>query len=65
LLGQNAVHAALAGRTNAVVGYWNQQFTLVPISAAVSSRKRIEPDGRLWQGVLQSTGQPDLSGSGL
>ena len=65
LLGQNAVHATLAGRTNAVVGYWNQQFTLVPISAAVSSRKRIEPDGRLWQGVLQSTGQPDLSGSGL
>jgi 6-phosphofructokinase 1 len=60
MLGQNAVHAALAGRTNAVVGFWNQQFTLVPIQAAVSCRKRIDPDGRLWQSVLQTTGQPAL-----
>lgn len=60
LLGQNAVHAAMAGRTNAVVGFWNQQFTLVPIAMAISSRKRIEPDGRLWQSVLHSTGQPSL-----
>ncbi len=60
LLGQNAVHAAMAGRTNAVVGYWNQQFTVVPIPLAVSCRKRIEPDGLLWQSVLQATGQPAM-----
>ena len=64
LLGQNAVHAALAGRTNVVVGYWNRQFTLVPIPLAVSCRKRIEPDGMLWQSVLQATGQPDMSPTG-
>ncbi len=61
LLGQSAVHAALAGRTNAVIGFWNQQFTVVPIPMAVSSRKRIEPEGRLWQSVLQATGQPPLA----
>ncbi len=60
LLGQNAVHAALAGRTNAVIGYWNQRFTVVPIPLAVSCRKRIEPDGHLWQSVLQATGQPAM-----
>jgi 6-phosphofructokinase 1 len=60
LLGQNAVHAAMGGRTNAVVGFWNQHFTLVPIPTAVSCRKRIEADGRLWQSILQSTGQPAL-----
>ena len=64
LLGQNAVHAALAGRTDAVVGYWNQHFTLIPIPLAVSRRKRINPEGMLWQSVLQSTGQLDMSGTG-
>ena len=61
LLGQNAVHAALAGRTDAVVGYWNQHFTLVPIPLAISRRKRIDPEGMLWQSVLQATGQLDMS----
>ncbi len=31
LLGHNAVHAGMAGRTNMVVGYWKDQFTHVPI----------------------------------
>ena len=60
LLGQYAVHAAMAGRTNAVVGFWNQQFTVVPIPLAISCRKRIEPEGGLWRSVLQATGQPDM-----
>ncbi len=60
LLGQNAVHVALAGRTDAVVGFWNQHFTVVPIPLAVSCRKRIEPDGDLWRSVCQSTGQTDM-----
>jgi 6-phosphofructokinase 1 len=60
LLAQHAVHAGMAGRTAAVVGYWNQNFTLVPIEAAVAERKRIDPDGRLWQSVLQATGQAPM-----
>jgi 6-phosphofructokinase 1 len=58
MLGHNAVHAGMAGRTNMVVGYWKDEFTHVPISVAVSKRKQIDPMERLWTGVLSSTGQP-------
>jgi 6-phosphofructokinase 1 len=58
LLGHNAVHAGMTGRTNMVVGFWNHQFTHVPIALAVSERKKIDPDGALWSSVLASTGQP-------
>ena len=58
LLGQNAVHAGMSGRTDMVVGFWNHQFTHVPIALAVSARKRIDPEGTLWSSVLASTGQP-------
>jgi len=57
LLGQNAVHAGLSGRTNMVVGYWNQYFVHVPIALAVHKRKKIDPCGHLWQTILQTTGQ--------
>jgi 6-phosphofructokinase 1 len=58
MLGHNAVHAAMAGRTNMVVGYWRDEFTHVPISVAVSKGKRIDPKDKIWTGVLSSTGQP-------
>jgi 6-phosphofructokinase 1 len=62
LLGQSAVHAGMSGRTNMVVGSWNHEFTHVPISLAVSQRKKLDPDGMLWSSVLASTGQPaDMS----
>jgi 6-phosphofructokinase 1 len=58
LLAQHAVHAAMAGRTSFVVGYWNTQFTILPISMAVKERKRISIEGELWSNVLETTGQP-------
>jgi 6-phosphofructokinase 1 len=58
LLGQSAVHAGLTGRTNMVVSFWNHQFTHVPISLAVSMRKKIDPDDALWSSVVTATGQP-------
>lgn len=58
LLGHNAVHAGMSGRTNMVVGFWNHQFTHVPMSLAASERKKIDPKGTLWNSVLASTGQP-------
>jgi len=58
LLGHNAVHAGMTGRTNMVVGFWNHQFVHVPISLATSERKKIDPDGWLWNSVIASTGQP-------
>ena len=58
-LGHNAVHAAMVGRTNMVVGFWKNQFTHVPIPLAVSKRKQIDPKGWMWNSVLSSTGQPN------
>ena len=58
MLGHNAVHAAMAGRTGMVVGNWKDEFTHVPISAVVSKGKQMDPKDKLWTGVLSSTGQP-------
>ena len=58
LLGHNAVHAGMAGRTNMLVGFWNHTFTHLPISLAVSQRKKISAESRLWNNVIESTGQP-------
>jgi 6-phosphofructokinase 1 len=60
ILGQHAVHAGMSGRTNMVVGFWNQNFTHVPIPLVVGERKQIDPDGEIWQRVLEATGQPAL-----
>jgi len=58
LLGQNAVHAAMAGKTDFVIGHWNNLFTLLPIPISVSQRKKIDVEGELWWNVLETTGQP-------
>jgi len=60
LLAHNAVHAAMAGKTDFVVGHWNHLFTLLPIRSAVSKQKKIEMDSELWWNVLETTGQPAL-----
>ncbi|RPJ05925.1 MAG: ATP-dependent 6-phosphofructokinase [Spirochaetaceae bacterium] len=44
-LAQNAVHASMAGYTGIVVGRWNGEFTLLPLSLANSSRKYRDPEG--------------------
>jgi 6-phosphofructokinase 1 len=58
LLAQNAVHAALAGKTDFVIGFWNNQFTLMPIETVTAKRKKIDVEGELWWNVLEATGQP-------
>ncbi|PID56550.1 diphosphate--fructose-6-phosphate 1-phosphotransferase [candidate division KSB3 bacterium] len=57
-LGRNAVHAAMAGKTDMIVGRWHDEFTHVPIPVTTSSRKKISPEEYLWLSVLESTGQP-------
>jgi 6-phosphofructokinase 1 len=57
-LAQNAVHAALAGRTEMVVGRWHGRFVHIPMPLAVSHRNQVDPDGDLWLAVLEATGQP-------
>lgn len=58
-LAQNAVHAAMAGKTDMVVGMWNNVFIHLPISLAIQERKVLQPDkSTLWRSLLASTGQP-------
>ena len=54
-----AVHAAMAGKTDAMMGYWNQEIVHVPISAAVMQEKHMSLESDLWNAVLATTGQPD------
>jgi 6-phosphofructokinase 1 len=58
-LAENAVHAAMAGKTNMVVGHWHGQFTHVPIALATSERRKIHPNSQLWRSVLSVTRQAE------
>lgn len=53
-----AVHAAMAGNTDVLIGHWNNRFVHVPIGTAVRTSKRMEVEGDLWTSILLSTGQP-------
>ena len=57
-LAQNAVHAAMAGKTNLLVGRWHGSFVHLPIALATRGRRKVDPKGELWHAVLESTGQP-------
>ena len=64
-LAHAAVHAAMAGRTNMVVGRWRRRFVHIPIALAVSARNQVDPNGDLWWSVLEATGQPLSMGSNV
>ncbi len=57
-LAENAVHAAMSGRTGMVVGVWNGHFVHIPIPLSVRERKQVDTSSLLWQSVLDNTGQP-------
>jgi 6-phosphofructokinase 1 len=57
-LAHNAVHAAMSGRTEMVVGRWNGRFVHVPMPMAVRERYCVDTSGDLWTSVLEATGQP-------
>ncbi|MCF7854207.1 MAG: ATP-dependent 6-phosphofructokinase [Candidatus Pacebacteria bacterium] len=56
-LAENAVHAAMSGRTNMVVGYWEGDFTHVPIQLAAKQRRQVNPQSQLWRSVNDVTQQ--------
>ena len=58
-LGQFAVHAAMAGKTDLIIGQWNNNYTHVPIELAISKKKFINPDSKFWFSVIDATGQPE------
>lgn len=57
-LGANAVHAAMAGKTEALVSMLNDRFVNMPIKVAVSSRSQVQLESPLWRDVLENTRQP-------
>lgn len=56
-LGQHAVHAGMAGRSDVVVSSWNDRFVHVPIQLAVAHSRTLDPAGEDWQRVREATGQ--------
>ncbi|MBN2162355.1 MAG: ATP-dependent 6-phosphofructokinase [Pontiellaceae bacterium] len=56
-LANNAVHAAMAGKTNMIVGLHHDRLVHLPIEL-IGARKTIDPCSWFWQTVLQATHQP-------
>jgi 6-phosphofructokinase 1 len=56
-LGRDAVHAGMAGKTKLLVSFWNDHYVHVPMDASAGKGKNLDPHGRLWQSVLEATGQ--------
>ncbi len=57
-LGNNAAHAAMAGKTKIVISQVNNVFVHIPISMTVRERNRIDPESSLWRDVIEATHQP-------
>jgi 6-phosphofructokinase 1 len=60
-LGQNAVHAAMAGRTNMVVAKLMDRYVHLPMEAVTRTRRKLNIRSGYWQAVLDSIGQPELA----
>ena len=57
-MARNAVHAVMAGKTGALIGYWYDVFFHVRFDMAVAEKMLMSPVSDLWRGVLAATGQP-------
>ncbi len=57
-LAMAAVHAAMAGKTEMIIGHWHNRFVHLPITLATQQRQTVDPRGDLWLAVLESTNQP-------
>jgi 6-phosphofructokinase 1 len=57
-MARNAVHAAMAGNTEMLIGRWHGRFVHVPMPLATRFRKQVDTSGDLWTAVVESTGQP-------
>ncbi|MBU8912756.1 MAG: ATP-dependent 6-phosphofructokinase [Spirochaetales bacterium] len=57
-LGNNAAHAAMAGKTKIIISLVNNVFVHVPIQMVVSTRNCVDPESSLWRDVIETTHQP-------
>ncbi|WP_437736333.1 hypothetical protein [Sorangium sp. So ce1335] len=54
-MARNAVHAAMAGNTEMLIGRWHGRFVHVPMPLAVRMRKQVGPTDDLWMAVVEAT----------
>ncbi|OBQ57657.1 ATP-dependent 6-phosphofructokinase [Halodesulfovibrio spirochaetisodalis] len=59
-LGQNAVHAAMAGKTAMVVSKLMDRFVHLPLRLVTRKRRRLNTQSDYWRAVMESTGQSTL-----
>lgn len=59
-MARNAVHAAMAGNTEMLIGRWHGRFVHVPMPLATRGRKQVDPGADLWNSVVEATGQPKV-----
>ncbi|MDD7014656.1 MAG: ATP-dependent 6-phosphofructokinase [Spirochaetales bacterium] len=57
-LGNNAVHAAMAGKTKIVIGLVHDKYVHIPIAMATLQRNVVDPESSLWRDCLDATLQP-------
>ena len=62
-MSRHAVHAAMAGNTEMLIGRWHGRFVHVPMPLATRYRKQVDTTGDLWTAVVESTGQPAFFGA--
>jgi len=63
VLGQYAVHAAMAGLTGCTIGRVDERYVILPIHAITQSNpaRRVDMRGRDFERMLQTTRQPDFT----
>ncbi|MGL4986976.1 MAG: ATP-dependent 6-phosphofructokinase [Treponemataceae bacterium] len=59
-LGNNAAHAAMAGKTKCVVGLVHNKYVYLPTQLVTRQRNKVDPEASLWRDALDATGQPIL-----
>lgn len=57
-LAEDAVHAAMAGRAELLIGRWGGGHVHVPFKLIKGRSKRLDLDGPLWRSLIDATGQP-------
>jgi 6-phosphofructokinase 1 len=60
-LGQNAVHAAMAGKTGMVVSKLYGRYVHLPLDLVTLRRKKLNITSDYWRAVLESTGQHQVT----
>ena len=54
---RHAANAALAGKTDVLVGYWNGRIVHVPLATSIAHPRTLSTDSEMWAAVRAITGQ--------